>query len=75
MMRSCSDACPLECQTKSFDVNTNSIRFYDSILQMNFFYLNNKYTELTQSVKTTETDLISNAGGTLGLFLDFTFLC
>ena len=46
----------------------------ENISLINFFYSSNKYTELSQTVKTTEIDLISNAGGTLGLFLDFTFL-
>jgi hypothetical protein len=73
----CSDSCPLECQTISFDSNRNSVKLpqqLSSYLSINFFYSSNKYTDLTQSVQTSLTDLISNGGGTLGLFLDFTFL-
>ena len=74
---SCSQACPLECRTNGFEVSTDYLSLdkgMENILAINFFYSSNKYTELSQTVKTTEIDLISNAGGTLGLFLDFTFL-
>ena len=35
--------------------------------------MNSKYTEMKQVVKTTESDLVSNTGGVLGLFLDISF--
>lgn len=45
-----------------------------SVLEINFFFSKNKHTELTQAIKTTEADLIANAGGVLGLFLELSFL-
>ena len=75
----CMKSCPVECETVSFDVNSNLINLpktpeFERTLLVNFFYSSNKYTELSQSVRISFTDLISNGGGTLGLFLDFTFL-
>ena len=52
----CSDSCPLECQTISFDSNRNSVKLpqqLSSYLSINFFYSSNKYTDLTQSVQTS----------------------
>ena len=72
----CANLCPLECQTNSFDVTSNELsnEYNESLLSMNFFYYNNKVSKLTQSVKTSPTDLISNIGGTLGLFLELSFV-
>ena len=70
----CSHICPLECSSISFDDFQNEIIDQSGILQLNFFYSDLKYTEITQSVKTTQTDLISNTGGVLGLFLELSFL-
>jgi hypothetical protein len=72
----CANLCPLECQTNSFDVTSNELsnEYNESLLSMNFFYHNNKVSKLTQSVKTSPTDLISNIGGTLGLFLELSFV-
>jgi len=40
---------------------------------VNFHFMDEKYTEVTQAVKTTEADFVSNAGGVLGLFLELSF--
>jgi hypothetical protein len=74
----CSRFCPCECETTIFDISeTNLPLLVDSsvrsVYEVNFHFLNNKYTELTQVVKTTEADLISSTGGVLGLFLDLSF--
>ena len=74
---SCGNVCPFECQTNSFDVTKNELFLSledKRFLQMNFFYDNSKVSKLTQSVKTSLADFISNTGGTLGLFLEFSFL-
>ena len=76
----CSRHCPIECDSNFFEVS-ESVYFFDKSihesmdrLEVNLFYSSNRYTEISQSIKTTESDLVSNTGGVLGLFLDFTFL-
>ena len=66
--------CPFECSSTTFDIFQNEIEYDNSSLYMNFFYSDLKYTEITQSVKTTQTDLISNTGGVLGLFFELSFI-
>lgn len=80
----CTQLCPNECITNSFEVtetlssltdNQNSTHVdYKRLLIINVFYANNKYVDISQSVKTTTTDLIANIGGVLGLFLEVTFI-
>lgn len=74
----CSHLCPLECQINQFEVSENTFTYpqgsFVSSLEIIFYYSQNKYTEIVQSVKTTETDLIANTGGVLGLFLEVTFI-
>ncbi len=71
----CSRACPLECRSTSFEVSqTESLNLNRGFIKMNFFYSSRKFTEISQAIKTTEADFISNTGGVLGLFLDLTFL-
>ena len=41
---------------------------------MNFYYTERKYTEISQMVKVTGADFVSNTGGVLGLFLELSFL-
>jgi hypothetical protein len=43
-------------------------------LQLNFYLVNRKYVEISQIVKTTLSDFVSNTGGVLGLFLELSFL-
>ena len=76
----CSQNCPLECESSFFELKSD-VQFLDenvnnskNFLWVNFFYSDNLYTEIAQSVKTTPADLISNAGGLLGLFLDLSFM-
>ena len=57
---------------------SEGITYFDeqaaNFVWINFFYNDNQYTELTQSVKTTVADLVSNIGGLLGLFLELSFM-
>ncbi len=72
----CSNLCPLECTSTSFDLIKNEMNLnpnVGSILMLNFFYSDRKYTEITQSIKVTLADFISNNGGVLGLFLELSF--
>jgi hypothetical protein len=54
------------------------IQTYDelkrSVLKVNIFYDELKTTTITQDAKTSLSDFISSIGGTLGLFLGFSFL-
>lgn len=74
----CSGSCPVDCVSTIFDHVHSGISLVDqnlsTVLQANFHFFANKYTELVQTVKTSETDMISNAGGVLGLFLELSFL-
>lgn len=75
--QNCSDLSPLECESKTFRVKSNDLVFQrsrEALLRMNFFYSSNKHTELTQTVKTTTNDVISNIGGVLELFIELSFL-
>jgi hypothetical protein len=71
--RSCSKLFPLECTSTSFGLILNEMN-YPELLRINFYYSDRKYTEITQSVKVTGADFISNTGGVLGLFLELSFL-
>ncbi len=72
----CSDDCPLECTSSIFEVVESEwqISGRDShFIRVNFYMSDDKYTEITQSVKVTEADVVSNVGGVVGLFLDLSF--
>jgi len=65
----------LECTSTTFDIIENDINLRETnSLNMLFFYSDRKYTEITQSVKVTFADFISNTGGVLGLFMELSFV-
>jgi hypothetical protein len=71
----CSQSCPSECTSITYVFDQNEIVYENSsYLKVNFHFVDQKYTELTQIVKTSQADLISNTGGVLGLFLELNFL-
>lgn len=66
-----------QCKSVSYGIDENVYNPYqgwDNVLKMNFFLAENKYTEISQLVKTTGADLISSTGGVLGLFLELSFI-
>ncbi len=99
----CELACPLECDSITFDLQTSSLDFpseqiYSSFrndknleymqkingvnvstfalfkerfLSLNIFYPYMEYTEIYLSPKSNVVDVISNVGGSLGIFLGF----
>ena len=72
----CSNLCLLECTSTKFDIIRNEMNLNlndPKFLRLNFYYSDRKYTEITQSVKVTLADFISNTGGVLGLFLELSF--
>lgn len=75
----CWEVSPVECETITFErdenildtsVNGNS----RSVVTINLFYSDNRYTEIVQSQRKTNAEWIANGGGVLGLFLKVGFL-
>ena len=58
---------PVEYNIKYSDIE-------QSVVAFNVYYDDLKYTTITEVAKTTITDLISNMGGLLGLFIGVSFL-
>ena len=48
--------------------------FKQNLLQVNIFYPSLTYTKISESPKMSITDLLSNLGGTLGLYIGISFL-
>jgi hypothetical protein len=84
----CFDNCPQECSIINYRTYTsylgplnslffqsNSIpeSFKDDILYINVYYPRLEYTLISQIAKMNQFDLVSSAGGTLGLFIGFSF--
>ncbi len=74
----CSLYCPLECDSVSFSVQINTFKalfFTDpNVAYFKIFYRSLKYTLITQKPKMLPFDVISNVGGTLGLFVGLSFV-
>jgi len=94
----CSNYCPYECDTFTYDINSYSMttkssgnidysetffntfgfNSYDNVSNTFFafivYYNDLQYTLIKQHPKIELFDLISNVGGTLGLFLGFSFI-
>jgi hypothetical protein len=74
----CSDYCPLECNTLNYEITINSFSSLsyssnDSFI-ISVFYEDLKYTWINQKPKMQFIDLISNIGGSLGLFVGISFV-
>ena len=83
--KNCNDFCPLECKSVIIEAKETEIleiKKMKSILlnasetsRALFLYFQElKYTEIFQIPITSVTDLVSNIGGTLGLFLGISLL-
>ena len=81
--------CPLECDSFSYDLNKDSImvksisNLFDfntndnvsrAFYALRVYYDDLKYTLIRQQPKIELFGLISNIGGTLGLFIGFSFI-
>jgi hypothetical protein len=74
----CSEYCPLECDSFNYDILINS-RTSGSLSNKDIygiyvFYEDLKYTLISQQPKMQFIDLISNIGGSLGLFVGISFI-
>jgi len=57
------------------NITVNSTEDFDkSLLEIYVFFSDLKYTKISQTPKTTLFTLISNLGGSTGLFLDLSFM-
>jgi hypothetical protein len=74
----CSEYCPLECYSISFKISINilkSLYFLEpNITLIKVFYRNLKFTYISQKPKMLFFDVLSNVGGTLGLFVGLSFV-
>ena len=74
VLTKCSDYCPLECDTISYKVSVNS--FVDKANQTTIYvyYKDLKFISISQEASMVMSDLVSNIGGILGLFIGISFL-
>lgn len=74
----CSHLCPPKCLNIEYQTSTKSYAYTaanrKNTVFLVFYFEDNRYTEITQRVKTTEVDFIANTGGVLGLFLELSFI-
>jgi hypothetical protein len=74
----CSEYCPLECDSFDYDISINSRASgslsADNTTGIYVFYEDLKYTLISQQPKMQFIDLISNIGGSLGLFVGISFI-
>jgi len=60
---------------KKLNITINSTEeFNKNNLEINIFFDSLKYTKISQTPKTTLSALVSNLGGSSGLFLDLSFM-
>jgi len=81
-VKNCNHLCPLECENTQYKIS-ESIFFFDEFsdsefnknnLQLLVAFDRLKYTKISQTPKTTLSSLVSNLGGSTGLFLDLSFM-
>ncbi len=69
------EICPAECDNEEYSINqaTNMPRT-DNITKLLLYIEELKFAEINEYPKITEADVVSNIGGTLGLFLGLSLL-
>jgi hypothetical protein len=75
----CFDYCPIECDSFYYEIQLNTIKpqWYENegyYYQLIVYYDDFRYTLIQQQPKIELFALISSIGGTLGLFIGFTFI-
>lgn len=79
------DYCPMECDSFSYDItpyimfNNQNITYLNGVYQnstynIRVYYEDLRYTYISQKVKIEFVGLISNIGGSMGLFVGISFL-
>lgn len=80
MTAECTTNCPRECETTKFDVNIFAKQLpankaeRERIIRILAYFSDISYLEINQVPKTTESDLVSIIGGSMGFFLGLSFL-
>ena len=72
----CSDDCPLESTSSIYWVVESEWQIIGRdlhLIRIDIFMSDNNYTDITQSAKVTEADVVSNVEGVVSLFLDLSF--
>jgi len=74
--KSCSEVCPLECESEFYDLyvsqtQVSNVQSGNISFALNVYFTDLKVLKISQYAKTSEADLVSNIGGTLGLFIGF----
>jgi hypothetical protein len=70
----CAQYCPLECDSTFYSVSVSGYATNDNYTTIQVYYRSLKYTYMTQQAKMHVFDIISNIGGTLGLFVGLSFV-
>ena len=68
--------CPRECDFFSYDITPYTLfnNYSDNKFHLRVYYEDLKYTHISQQAKTEFVGLISNIGGSLGLFVGVSFI-
>jgi len=73
----CSKYCPLECDSISYEVTSNTFtgsNVSNETIEFYAFYRNLRFLTITEMPKMSWTDLIANVGGYFGLFVGISFV-
>lgn len=71
----CSNYCPIECDSVTYTVSAKSVsENFKNISRIFVYYRSLKYTAISQQQSIYLSDLVSNIGGILGLFIGISFL-
>ena len=73
-VETCSQYCPLECDSVEYQNTYSMVPYNQEETDVYIYFGELKYTLISQQPKTILADLVSNVGGTLGLFLGMSFL-
>jgi hypothetical protein len=73
LTENCANYCPLECESHSYALEISSLQTPGKT-RIKMFYRSLKFTQIRQEPKTQLIDLVSNIGGTFGLFIGISFV-
>ena len=73
LTENCAKYCPLECESHSYALEISSLQ-NPGKTRIKMFYRSLKFTQVRQEPKMQLIDLVSNIGGTFGLFIGISFV-
>jgi hypothetical protein len=78
VMNECTQYCPKLCDSTSYSVSSSTTIMFDdsdtNYAEIRVYYRNLRFTVITQDAKMNISDLISNIGGTVSLFVGLSFV-